>query len=68
MITSLQSSASQLQRFSKTDKTGKVGEASLALKRTIRRLELHAPKNDELFVLLQLPRPPDDDVVGAAAD
>jgi hypothetical protein len=57
----LDTSGRLLDRYSKRDRTGQVGEIAAELRRTARRLQLRAPLNDELFTLLELPKPPDDD-------
>jgi hypothetical protein len=63
VLQTLNASARVLDQHSERDKTGEVRQIAAELKRTARRLQLRSPLNDELFTLLELPTPPDDDQI-----
>jgi hypothetical protein len=64
VLETLATSARELDRHSERDATGKVRDIAAELRRTARRLQLRAPRNDELFTLLELPTAPDGDRTG----
>jgi hypothetical protein len=66
VLGTLGSGANLLDRYADGDTTGFVRASAADLRRTARRLQLRAPRNDELFTFFEIATMPEDDRTSAA--